>query len=88
LFPDTIRLSSLLNTTNQVPHRFKPAFSHHIPKMPFLVFSSITCLRLDRLCGLVVRVLGNRSGDPGSIPDTTRKKKLWVWNGVHSASWV
>jgi hypothetical protein len=26
----------------------------------------------DRLCGLVVRVLGNRSRDPGSIPDTTR----------------
>jgi hypothetical protein len=23
----------------------------------------------DRLCGLVVRVLGYRSGSPGSIPD-------------------
>jgi hypothetical protein len=31
--------------------------------------------QLDRLCGLVVRVLGYRSGSPGSIPDTTRKKK-------------
>jgi hypothetical protein len=31
--------------------------------------------RLDRLCGLVVRVLGYRSGGPGSIPGTTRKKK-------------
>jgi hypothetical protein len=30
---------------------------------------------MDRLCGLVVRVLGYRSGGPGSIPDTTRKKK-------------
>jgi hypothetical protein len=32
----------------------------------------------DRLCDLVVRVLGYRSGGPGSIPDTTRfseKKK-------------
>jgi hypothetical protein len=29
----------------------------------------------DRLCGLVVRVLGYRSGGPDSIPDTTRKKK-------------
>jgi hypothetical protein len=32
----------------------------------------------DRLCGLVVRVLGYRSGGPGSIPETTRfsvKKK-------------
>jgi hypothetical protein len=37
------------------------------------------------LIGLVVRVLGYRSGGPGSIPGTT-KKKWWVWNGVHSAS--
>jgi hypothetical protein len=29
----------------------------------------------DRLCGLVVRVLGYRSRGPGSIPGTTRKKK-------------
>jgi hypothetical protein len=29
---------------------------------------------LDRLCGLVVRVLGYRSGGPGSIPSTTKKK--------------
>jgi hypothetical protein len=29
----------------------------------------------DRLCGLVVRVLGYRSGGPRSIPGTTRKKK-------------
>jgi hypothetical protein len=28
-----------------------------------------------RLCGLVVRVLGYRSGGPGSIPGTTRKKR-------------
>jgi hypothetical protein len=28
----------------------------------------------DRLCGLVVRVLGYRSGGPGSIPGTSRKK--------------
>jgi hypothetical protein len=33
------------------------------------------CISLDRLCGLVVRVLGYRSGGPGSIPGTTRKKK-------------
>jgi hypothetical protein len=29
---------------------------------------------MDRLCGLVIRVLGYRSGCPGSIPGTTRKK--------------
>jgi hypothetical protein len=33
-------------------------------------------LGLDRLCGLAVRVLGYRSGGPGSIPSTTRKKKV------------
>jgi hypothetical protein len=27
------------------------------------------------LCGLVVRVIGYRSGGPGSIPGTTRKEK-------------
>jgi hypothetical protein len=30
---------------------------------------------INRLCGLVVRVLGYRSGGSGSIPGTTRKKK-------------
>jgi hypothetical protein len=29
-----------------------------------------------RLCGLVVRVLGYKSGGPGSIPGTTKKKKV------------
>jgi hypothetical protein len=29
----------------------------------------------DRLCAQVFRVLGYRSGGPGSIPDTTRKQK-------------
>jgi hypothetical protein len=33
------------------------------------------CRNGDRLCGLVVRVLGYRSGGPGSIPGTTGKKK-------------
>jgi hypothetical protein len=28
----------------------------------------------NRLCGLVARVLGYRSGGPGSIPGTARKK--------------
>jgi hypothetical protein len=31
---------------------------------------------LNPLCGLVVRVLGYRSGGPGSIPGTIRKKLL------------
>jgi hypothetical protein len=41
---------------------------------------------MDRLSGLVVRVLNYRSGGSGSIPGTKRKKNYWVWNGVHSAS--
>jgi hypothetical protein len=37
----------------------------------------------------MVRVPGHRSRGPGSIPDATRfSEKEWVWNGVHSASWV
>jgi hypothetical protein len=35
------------------------------------------------------RFLAADSEDPGSIPGaTTFSEKLWVWNGVHSASWV
>jgi hypothetical protein len=33
-------------------------------------------VNVDRLCGLVDRVLGYRSGGPGSIPGTTREKKV------------
>jgi hypothetical protein len=32
----------------------------------------------DRLCGLVVRVIGYRSGGPGLIPGNTRKEKLSI----------
>jgi hypothetical protein len=35
----------------------------------------------DRLCGLVVRVLGYRSGGPGSIPGTTRNKVVGLERG-------
>jgi hypothetical protein len=34
------------------------------------------CQFSDRLCGLVVRVLGYRSGGPGSVPGTIRKKRV------------
>jgi hypothetical protein len=36
----------------------------------------------DRLCGLVVRVLGYRSGGPVSIPGTTRKKQKCSGSGT------
>jgi hypothetical protein len=35
----------------------------------------------DRLCGPVVRVLGYRSGGPGSIPGTTRTKVVGLERG-------
>jgi hypothetical protein len=46
---------------------------YRVMKPNFFIRSVIRSL--DRLCGLVVRVLGYRSGGPGSIPGTTRKKK-------------
>jgi hypothetical protein len=36
---------------------------------------------IGRLCGLVVRVLGYRSGGPSSIPGTTRKKVVGLERG-------
>jgi hypothetical protein len=38
-------------------------------------------LLYDRLCGLVVRVLSYRTGGPGSIPGTTRKKVVGLERG-------
>jgi hypothetical protein len=38
-------------------------------------------LNIDRLCGLVVRVLGYRSGGPSSIPGITRKKVVVLERG-------
>jgi hypothetical protein len=38
-------------------------------------------LFIDRPCGLVVRVLGYRSGGPGSIPGTTRNKVMGLERG-------
>jgi hypothetical protein len=39
------------------------------------------CVNFDRLCGLVVRVLGYRSGGPGQIPGTTNKKVVGLERG-------
>jgi hypothetical protein len=36
---------------------------------------------LDRLCGLVVRDLGYRSGGPASIPGTSRKEVVGLERG-------
>jgi hypothetical protein len=45
-------------------------FPSEIPKVEFVLLEDA----IDRLCGLVVRVLGYRSRGPGWIPITTRKK--------------
>jgi hypothetical protein len=42
---------------------------------------------MDRLCGLVVRVLGYRSGGQGSIPSATRKKVVGLeWSPLSLVS--
>jgi hypothetical protein len=48
----------------------------HYRLMYWIVFISASSTSADRLCGLGVRVRGYRSGGPGSIPGTTRKKKV------------
>jgi hypothetical protein len=49
----------------------------------FPVNSSVILIA-DRLCGLVVKVLGYRSGGPGSIPGTTKKKVVGLERGTLS----
>jgi hypothetical protein len=53
-------------------------FSGYLPIF-FFTFSNLFAICIDTfdsLCGLVVRVLGYRSGGPGSIHGTTRKRKV------------
>jgi hypothetical protein len=52
-----------------------PDFTYAPKRVDMQFFLSVQKLN-DRLCGLVVRVLGYRSGGPGSIPGTTKKKKV------------
>jgi hypothetical protein len=57
---------------------FLSASSYLVPSSCLVLFFDLVYMLDDRLCGLVVRVLGYRSGGPGSIPGTTRfseKKK-------------
>jgi hypothetical protein len=54
-----------------------------VNKTPYTIILSIYIV-VDRLCGLVVRVLGYRSGGPGSISDTTRKKVVGLERGPFS----
>jgi hypothetical protein len=45
---------------------------------------STAAIMMDRLCGLVVTVLGYRSGGPGSIPGITKKKVMGLERGALS----
>jgi hypothetical protein len=47
------------------------------------IIGKYVCLN-DRLYGLVVRILGYRSGGPVSIPGTTRKKVVGLERGPFS----
>jgi hypothetical protein len=47
----------------------------------FIDILRLICYNFDRLCGLVVRVLGYRSGGPGSIPGTNKKKVVDLERG-------
>jgi hypothetical protein len=46
----------------------------------------VVLLNHDRLCGLVVRVLGYRSGGPVSIPGTTKTKIVGLERGPLSTT--
>jgi hypothetical protein len=48
----------------------------HVTLQQFCTYIVTLLGILDRLYGLVVRVLGYRSGGPGSITGTTKKKVL------------
>jgi hypothetical protein len=52
-------------------------FPNFVIPHPELIYKFvIRATDVDRLCGLVVRVLGYRCGGPGSIPGTKRKKNV------------
>jgi hypothetical protein len=49
--------------------------------MIIIIITIIVIIIDDRLCGLVDKVLGYRSGGPGSIPGTTKKKVVGLERG-------
>jgi hypothetical protein len=53
----------------------------HATTITHITFKYSSCCHPDRLCGLVVIVLGYRSGGPGSIPGTTRINAVGLERG-------
>jgi hypothetical protein len=60
--------------------KFRVIFKSVLCFVRVMIFASFQGGR-DRLCGLVVRVLGYRSEGPGSISGTTRKKVMGLERG-------
>jgi hypothetical protein len=50
-------------------------------KVDLKIILNLVLKSQDRLCGLVVRVLGYRSGNQGSNPGTTKKKVVGLERG-------
>jgi hypothetical protein len=72
MYPNIYRILFFYGSMAHNKHDYEWAQNTDYVKIP------TACLEGDRLCGLVVRVLGHRSGCPGSIPGTTRKEKKVV----------
>jgi hypothetical protein len=68
-----------LRTDSPVDHVLQTESRGSVTKICRHRFSAIllsVCWQKGRLCGVVVRVLGYRSGGSGSIPGTTKKKRV------------
>jgi hypothetical protein len=74
--------SSLLRTgfSSRLVHTVSGNGAGSAPRVSVIPYQLLSS-HVDRLCGLVVRVLGYRSGGPGSIPGTTRKKVVGLERG-------
>jgi hypothetical protein len=91
LFPVCLDLSSSLKMELHIPNIGEFLLDRYILEDSTRIDSYedfLMCIyllsvlnRLDRLCGLVVIVLGYRSVGPGSIPGTTREKSSWSGTG-------
>jgi hypothetical protein len=93
-----IKITSISKLTHQLVHCHNPESNScyditinnlEILNFVWLPFFDLFNVRIVWQCKVKGQqiVLGYRSGGPGSIPGSTRKKVVG-WNGVHSASWV
>jgi hypothetical protein len=62
------------HTTQHSTNNKNTTYTKNTMQIKLINKLSILYTEQDSLCGLVVRVLGYDSTDPGSIPGTTRKK--------------